>query len=64
MSWGERSCVRPCRCPEKCTYETCNVDCLGYAWNGVTKPDSVRKTEPVTVKQTLNRAQRRALKIK
>jgi len=43
MSWGERSCKRPCRCPQKCKMETCNVDCSSYEWDGVTKPDSASK---------------------
>ena len=40
MSWGERSCVRPCRRPEQCTIGTCNVDCPDYKWDGYMKPDS------------------------
>ena len=40
MSWGERSCVKPCRCPEKCSNSTCNVDCQGYVWDKKTKPDT------------------------
>lgn len=40
MSWGERSCKLPCRVPDKCSIETCNVDCPAYIWDGVTKPDS------------------------
>ena len=46
MSWGERSCKRPCRCPDKCQYHTCNVDCPEYEWDGVTKPDSVTSKAP------------------
>jgi hypothetical protein len=41
MSWGERSCLKPCRCPDKCTMITCNVDCPLYVWDKETKPDSV-----------------------
>lgn len=41
MSWGERSCIKPCRCPERCVIATCNVDCLDYRWDGKTKPDSI-----------------------
>lgn len=43
MSWGERSCEKPCRCPEKCSMETCNVDCPQYIWDKKTKPDSIKK---------------------
>lgn len=43
MSWGERSCKRPCGVPDKCKLETCNVDCIGYVWNGRTEPDSKPK---------------------
>ena len=41
MSWGERSCKKPCRCPERCTIGTCNVDCPDYVYDGCTAPDSV-----------------------
>lgn len=41
MSWGERSCERPCRRPDRCTIANCNVDCPDYIWDGNTKPDSV-----------------------
>lgn len=40
MSWGERSCKKPCRCPQKCTILTCNVSCKEYLWDGQTMPDS------------------------
>jgi hypothetical protein len=71
MSWGERSCVKPCRCPDACEMSTCNVDCSGYRWDGVTPPDSKHRPpkqveERVTsynkpmAAQGLNRAQRRA----
>jgi hypothetical protein len=40
MSWGERSCKKPCRCPEKCKPHKCNVNCPDYIWDGKTKPDS------------------------
>jgi hypothetical protein len=72
MSWGERSCQKPCREPESCSYETCNVDCRGYHWDGVTKPDSrsarrkgdvdgqFTSTNIPMAAQSLNRAQRRA----
>ena len=43
MSWGERSCVKPCRTPSTCKMETCNVDCLEYIWDGITEPDSKPK---------------------
>ena len=42
MSWGERSCLSPCRMPDNCKMETCNVDCPGYAWDG-SEPDSKPK---------------------
>lgn len=41
MSWGERSCNKLCRCPNKCSWETCNVDCPGYEWDGVTPKDTI-----------------------
>lgn len=40
MGWGERSCKRPCRCPESCSISTCNVNCAEYIWDGITPPDS------------------------
>lgn len=44
MSWGERSCKnKPCPIPEQCSYETCNVDCPKYEWDGITEPDSIPK---------------------
>ena len=64
MSWGERSCKRPCRAlKEDCTMEKCNVNCYGYEWDGVTEPDSAKTVSSrVTNTSTgLNRAQRRAL---
>jgi len=42
MSWGERSCKRPCRTPDTCSMGTCNVSCPEYQWDGFTKPDSVK----------------------
>jgi hypothetical protein len=30
MSWGERSCLKPCRTPDTCSIETCNIDCFEY----------------------------------
>ncbi len=39
MSWGERSCEKPCR-SSACSFETCDVNCHGYKWDGKTKPDS------------------------
>jgi len=54
MSWGERSCKRPCR-SLRCTMETCNVDCLSYVWDGVTEADSYKskppKEEPIIEKK-------------
>jgi len=40
MSWGERSCIKPCRKPENCTPEKCNVDCISYQYDGKTPPDT------------------------
>lgn len=42
MSWGERSCKKPCR-NKKCSPEICNVDCEHYEWDGKTEPDSIGK---------------------
>ena len=52
MSWGERSCgvVMPCR--HNPTFESCNVNCPYYTWDGKTEPDSG---------PGLTRAQRRLL---
>jgi len=46
MSWGERSCKSKKSCQHNPTMETCNVNCPGYVWDGVTKPDSA-KSEPM-----------------
>jgi len=44
MSWGERSCKnRPCPIPDECSFETCNVNCRKYEWDGKTKPDSAKQ---------------------
>ncbi len=43
MSWGERSCGQGHPCGYNPTIETCNVNCPGYRWDGVTKPDSNKK---------------------
>jgi hypothetical protein len=43
MSWGERSCIQPCRCPESCSIKTCNVNCSEYLWDKKTKPDTIKK---------------------
>lgn len=40
MSWGERSCLEPCRCPHNRRIETCNVGCNCYIWDKKTKPDT------------------------
>jgi len=40
MSWGERSCKKPCREPEQCYPGTCNANCSGYIWDGKTAVDS------------------------
>ena len=45
MSWGERSCLKPCRVPEDCKITTCNVDCPAYIWDKKTKPDSKPKSD-------------------
>lgn len=52
MSWGERSCLKPCRVPDKCTMANCNVDCVGYIWDGETKPDSTSKVDLVGIADT------------
>lgn len=41
MSWGERSCIKPCRATKECSMGTCNVNCHEYKWDGETEPDSV-----------------------
>ena len=51
MSWGERSCLKPCRRPEGPTMNTCNVDCIFYEYDGVTAPDS----EPKVVRSEINK---------
>ena len=51
MSWGERSCVKPCR-SLNCSYETCNVDCPHYIWDRVTKPDSISKYRKLEQKKS------------
>jgi hypothetical protein len=55
MSWGERSCKRPCRCKDTCAPHTCNVECDGYVWDGVTEPDSTSqpKVEHVNIDKIL-----------
>ena len=50
MSWGERSCKKPCQCPDKCNMATCNVNCPEYIWDGVTKPDS--KPKPIYIRKS------------
>lgn len=40
MSWGERSCLKPCRIPEICNIGNCNVSCPEYIWDKITPPDS------------------------
>ena len=57
MSWGERSCVKPCR-SSNCTIETCNVDCQDYVWDGETRPDSksIKKVEEKLKNSVLNKA--------
>lgn len=54
MSWGERSCKRPCRCKDTCAPHTCNVDCDGYVWDGVTEPDSCSKPKTVDVGRVID----------
>lgn len=48
MSWGERSCLKPCRRPNECSMETCNVDCPGYHRNPNIEPDSMPKNHEIT----------------
>lgn len=48
MSYGERSCKlrqqdRPC--PYHPSIETCNTDCPGYIWDGVSIPDDMLTVE-------------------
>jgi hypothetical protein len=45
MSWGERSCLKPCRCPQNCSIEKCNVNCICYVWDGSTEPDSKKEVK-------------------
>lgn len=46
MSWSERSCVKKGgNCGQIITMQTCNVDCKGYEWDQVTKPDSMSSKE-------------------
>jgi hypothetical protein len=74
MSWGERSCTgNGCRSHKvECEIQTCNVDCLGYEWDGKTKPDSIshKQVEKIATKEEaeivghsgkLNRHERRKL---
>jgi len=49
MSWGERSCTAE-KAPRSehggcsvVTMSNCNVNCKYYEWDGITKPDSVKK---------------------
>lgn len=51
MSWGERSCLKPCRCPDECKYATCNVDCKCYVWDGETVPDSEKLAEVIPLRK-------------
>ena len=55
MSWGERSCTgNGCRSHKvECEIQTCNVDCLGYEWDGKTKPDSIshKQVEKIATKE-------------
>ena len=67
MSWGERSCKNS-GCGHA-TFDTCNVDCPEYEWDG-TPPDSVSHKQraivefefkrEASVSQPMNRAERRA----
>ena len=40
MSFGERSCTAFGNCVFKPTTLNCNVNCPGYKWDNITKPDS------------------------
>lgn len=51
MSWGERSCLKPCRIPEICNIGNCNVNCPEYIWDKVTPPDS--KLEEVNLEKKI-----------
>ena len=42
MSWGERSCLKPCRCQDKCRLDTCTVRCKQCVWDGKMEPDSLK----------------------
>lgn len=47
MSWGERSCKKiGGGCRSNPTFETCNVDCPQYEWDGKTEPDSQHSLKP------------------
>lgn len=71
MSWGERSCIYLYKVDKPChpNMVGCNVNCLHYAFDGKTNPDS-QKLNCDTGKPAgnpegnfeikLNRAQRRA----
>jgi len=49
MSWGERSCKKPCRAEHNLSFGKCNVSCEGYEWDGVTKQDTIKRKEAVTI---------------
>ena len=72
MSWGERSCVKPCRAPKGYPkHGTCTVDCPDYQWDGIKEPDTVSRPKqsnvgqststniPITQGPRPNRAERR-----
>ena len=40
MSWGERSCKVFGDGCKISTYKSCNVNCIGYKFDGIHKPDS------------------------
>jgi hypothetical protein len=53
MSWGERSCLKPCRVPDKCSMETCNTYCSGYIWDGKTPTEAQRMSGMVLIDDPL-----------
>lgn len=50
MSWGERSCLEPCRSKKNLSIDKCNVNCEGYIWDKINKPDSKLSDEKIEEK--------------